>query len=58
MAKVLGFGRKLNKFELQSLYIVHFWTNTSGKCTNFIILKVYVLIVSLLFLYKNDFSIK
>ena len=27
-----------SKFELQSYYYIHFWTNTLGKCTNSFIL--------------------
>ena len=29
--KALDCGIVLNKFELQSCYYIHFWTNTLGK---------------------------
>ena len=31
MAKVLDCSFEVNEFELQSLYYVHFWTNTFGE---------------------------
>ena len=34
MVKVLDCGSVVSKFELQSLYYIHFWTNTLGKGMN------------------------
>ena len=38
MVKVMDCGIVVSKFELQSRYYVHFWTNTLGKGINPLIL--------------------
>ena len=40
MVKALDGRIVVNKFELQSRYYVHFWTNTLGKGVNPLILPV------------------
>ena len=57
MAKVLDCGLKVNEFELQPRYYVHFWTNTIEKGMN-LILSVMGWIVSPLSFYKDGFDIK
>ena len=34
MVNAMGRGIVVSEFELQSLYYVHFWTNTLGKGMN------------------------
>ena len=56
MAKVLGSGRKVSKFELQSHTITFtFELVHLGKGMNLLLILP---AISLLFFYKDDFSIK
>ena len=49
---------KVSKFEIQSHYYIHFWTNTHGKAMNPLIHPAMSEIVSLLYVYKDGFDIK
>ena len=48
----------VREIEPQSLYYIHFRTNTLGEVLNPIILPAVGLIVILLFFYKDGFGIK
>ena len=58
MAKVLNYGLELSKFELQSHYYVHFWTDTLRKGMNSVITPAVDYIVPPLFFYMDSFSIQ
>ena len=49
---------QVNEFEFQSLYCIHFWTNTLRKSIEAHYLSAYGLLVPLPFFSKNDFGIK
>ena len=46
----------VTKFELQSLYCVHFRTNTLGKGMNYLIPLVMGYRIPLMFFYKDGFD--
>ena len=58
IVKALDSRIKVNGFELQSRYYVHFQSNTRGKGMNSLILPAMGLIVQLLFFYKGGIGIK
>ena len=57
LAKVLDYILEVTKFELQSCYYIHARTKTNGKGMNPLSSELIGQIVSLLFLYKDWFSI-
>ena len=57
-AKILDCSLEVNELGLQSRYYIHFWTNVLGKGMNLLFSPAMGQIVSQLFFYKDDFSIK
>ena len=58
MVKSLEYRIVISEFELQSLYYIHFQTNTLAKGTNPIILLAMGQIAPLLYFLKDGFGIK
>ena len=58
MAKLLDYDIVVNELEMQSLYYVHFQTNTLGKGMNPLIPPIMSWIVLLQPFYKDGFDVK